>query len=136
MIAIPVVADWPVLFLPTQAGYAAGDWLKIAIPWWILVGVRGAQMLMARLATDTQADDPCSGSGWEGRVATRKFRSDIADQRYARVRTGVDRGRYGGSSTGDGEIPEKFGHTRLGGNGLGISAGQRQPADQEAARFR
>jgi hypothetical protein len=33
--------------------YAAGDWLKIAIPWWILVGVRGAQMLVARLTTDT-----------------------------------------------------------------------------------
>lgn len=53
MMAIPVVAGWPVLFLPAQAGYAAGDWLKIAIPWWILVGVRGAQMLVAGLTTDT-----------------------------------------------------------------------------------
>jgi hypothetical protein len=49
MIAIPVIAGWPVLFLPTQAEYAAGDWLAIAIPWWILIGVLGLKMLAVRL---------------------------------------------------------------------------------------
>jgi hypothetical protein len=53
MIAIPVVAGWPALFLPAQAEYAAGDWLKIAIPWWILIGGIGAQILAARLTADT-----------------------------------------------------------------------------------
>ncbi len=52
MIAIPVVAGWPALFLPSQATYAAGDWLKIAIPWWVLIGAIGAEMLVARLTAD------------------------------------------------------------------------------------
>jgi hypothetical protein len=53
LIAIPVVAGWPALFLPAQAEYAAGDWLKIAIPWWILISVLGAEMLVTRLTADT-----------------------------------------------------------------------------------
>lgn len=52
-IAIPVVAGWPALFLPAQAEYAAGNWLKIAIPWWILIGALGAQVLAVRLTADT-----------------------------------------------------------------------------------
>jgi hypothetical protein len=53
MIAIPVIAGWPALFLPTQAEYAAGDWLTIAIPWWILIGVLGVRVLAVRLTADT-----------------------------------------------------------------------------------
>jgi hypothetical protein len=53
MIAIPVVAGWPALFVPAQARYAAGNWLKIAIPWWILIGVLGAEILAAGLTADT-----------------------------------------------------------------------------------
>ncbi len=49
MIAIPVVAGWPALLLPSEAQNAAGDWLMVAIPWWILIGALGAQMLAARL---------------------------------------------------------------------------------------
>jgi hypothetical protein len=49
-VAVPVVAGWPALFLPSQARNAAGDWLKIAIPWWILLGALGAQLLVARFA--------------------------------------------------------------------------------------
>jgi hypothetical protein len=49
-VAGPVVAGWPALFLPTQAQNAAGDWLIIAIPWWILLGALGAQLLAARFA--------------------------------------------------------------------------------------
>jgi hypothetical protein len=48
-IAIPVVAGWPALFLPTQAEYASGDWLAIAIPWWVVIGTLGAEMLAVRL---------------------------------------------------------------------------------------
>jgi len=51
LVAVPVVAGWPALFLPTQAQNAAGDWLKIAIPWWILLGALGAQLLVARFVT-------------------------------------------------------------------------------------
>ena len=51
-VAIPVVAGWPALFLPAQAEYAGGNWLKIAVPWWVLVGALGAEMLMARLTAD------------------------------------------------------------------------------------
>lgn len=57
VIAIPVVAGWPALFLPAQAEYAAGNWLKIAIPWWVLIGALGAQLLAARLTTGTCADE-------------------------------------------------------------------------------
>jgi hypothetical protein len=53
MIGIPVVAGWPALFLPVQATFAGGDWLKIAIPWWVLIGVLGAEMLVGRLTADT-----------------------------------------------------------------------------------
>jgi hypothetical protein len=47
LVAGPVVAGWPALFLPSQAQNAAGDWLKIAIPWWILLGALSAQLLAA-----------------------------------------------------------------------------------------
>jgi hypothetical protein len=53
MIAIPVVAGWPALFLPDEAKYAGGNWLKIAVPWWIVIGVLGAEMLVARLTAQT-----------------------------------------------------------------------------------
>lgn len=51
-IAIPVVAGWPALLMPTQAQDAGGNWLKIAIPWWVLIGALGAEMLAARLTAD------------------------------------------------------------------------------------
>jgi hypothetical protein len=53
VIGFPVAAGWPALFLPTEAQNAAGDWLKIAIPWWILLGVLSAQVLAARLTANT-----------------------------------------------------------------------------------
>lgn len=49
LMGIPVVAGWPALFSLAQPENVGGDWLKIAIPWWILVGVLGAEMLAARL---------------------------------------------------------------------------------------
>jgi hypothetical protein len=47
---VAVVAGWPVVLLPSEAANAGGNWLKIAIPWWILVGALGAQFLVVRLA--------------------------------------------------------------------------------------
>lgn len=47
LVAMPVVAGWPALFIPSQAENAAGDWLKIAIPWWVLIGALGAHLLAA-----------------------------------------------------------------------------------------
>lgn len=51
-VAVPVVAGWPALFLPSQAEYAGGNWLKIAVPWWVLVGALGAEMLVMRFTAD------------------------------------------------------------------------------------
>jgi hypothetical protein len=55
MVAIPVVAGWPALFEPSQAQYVGGDWLNIAIPWWILIGVLGAEILAVRLNARSRA---------------------------------------------------------------------------------
>lgn len=52
VVAVPVVAGWPALFLPDQAQYAGGNWLKIAVPWWVLIGALGAEMLVARLTAE------------------------------------------------------------------------------------
>jgi hypothetical protein len=52
VVAIPAVAGWPALFLPAQAEYAGGNWLKIAVPWWVLIGALGAELLVARLTID------------------------------------------------------------------------------------
>jgi hypothetical protein len=54
LVAVPVVVGWPALFLPSEAQNAAGNWLKIAIPWWILVGALGAELLAARLTSSRQ----------------------------------------------------------------------------------
>lgn len=53
-VAVPVVAGWPALFLPAEAQNAAGDWLIIAIPWWILLGALGAQLLAVRFTEPRQ----------------------------------------------------------------------------------
>lgn len=43
LIGVPVVAGWPLLYR-TQPG----DWLHIAVPWWILLGVTGLMIAGAR----------------------------------------------------------------------------------------
>jgi hypothetical protein len=48
LVAGPVVAGWPALFVATEAQNAGGDWLRIAIPWWLLLGALTAQLLAAR----------------------------------------------------------------------------------------
>jgi hypothetical protein len=52
LVAGPVVAGWPALFVPTEAQNAGGNWLSIAIPWWVLLGALSAQLLAARYTKD------------------------------------------------------------------------------------
>ena len=51
LVAGPVVAGWPALFLPSQGQDLGWDWLNIAIPWWIIVGMLGAHLLVVRLTS-------------------------------------------------------------------------------------
>jgi hypothetical protein len=48
LVGLPVVAGWPVLLSPALAKYTSGDWLTIAIPWWVLAGAVGALLLGAK----------------------------------------------------------------------------------------
>jgi len=62
LVGLPVVAGWPVLFLvsPVWAAATHGDWLKIAIPWWLIVGAGGAVVLVAELtAARTERETEC-----------------------------------------------------------------------------
>jgi hypothetical protein len=51
LVAMPVVAGWPALFLPSQGQDLGWNWLNIAVPWWIIVGVLGAHLLAASLTS-------------------------------------------------------------------------------------
>jgi hypothetical protein len=66
LVGLPVVAGWPVLFLvsPVWAAATHGDWLKIAIPWWLIVGAGGAVVLVAELtAARTERETECQCAG-------------------------------------------------------------------------
>jgi hypothetical protein len=65
LVGLPVVAGWPVLFLvsPVWAAATHGDWLKIAIPWWLIVGAGGAVLLAAEFtAAGSRAETECGCS--------------------------------------------------------------------------
>jgi hypothetical protein len=50
LIGIPITAGWPLLFWLGQAQRGYQDWLQaIAFPWWIVVGVYGLRILLARV---------------------------------------------------------------------------------------
>ena len=50
LIGIPIAAGWPLLFWRGQAQNGYQGWLQaIAIPWWILLGVYGLRLLLARV---------------------------------------------------------------------------------------
>jgi hypothetical protein len=50
LIGIPITAGWPLLFSLGQARNGYQDWLQaIAFPWWIVVGVYGLRILLARV---------------------------------------------------------------------------------------
>ncbi len=50
LIALPVTVGWPLLFrFPSAWGVPAhGDWLNVALPWWVLVGACGSLVLAAK----------------------------------------------------------------------------------------
>jgi hypothetical protein len=50
LIGIPVVAGWPLLFWLGQSRNGYQGWLQaIAFPWWIIIGVYGLRLLVARV---------------------------------------------------------------------------------------
>jgi hypothetical protein len=50
LIGIAITAGWPLLFWLGQARNGYQDWLQaIAFPWWIVVGVYGLRILLARV---------------------------------------------------------------------------------------
>ncbi|MGP8000479.1 MAG: hypothetical protein ACLPKI_24625 [Streptosporangiaceae bacterium] len=65
LIGLPVVAGWPVLFRlsPVWAQEIHGDWLNLAIPWWLLVGVGGGLLLAGELSAARQARWQASSAG-------------------------------------------------------------------------
>ncbi|HTT53140.1 MAG TPA: hypothetical protein VMH35_17225 [Streptosporangiaceae bacterium] len=56
LIGLPVVAGWPAMFRlsPAWAQEIHGNWLNLAIPWWLLVGVGGAVFLLTELSAARQ----------------------------------------------------------------------------------
>ncbi len=47
LVGLPIVAGWPVLFLARGvAVYTGGDWLNLAIPWWLMIGTGGSLVLV------------------------------------------------------------------------------------------
>lgn len=50
LIGIPVAAGWPLLFWLGQSRNGYQGWLQaIAVPWWIIIGVYGLRLLVARV---------------------------------------------------------------------------------------
>jgi len=50
LIGISVVAGWPLLFWLGQSRNGYQGWLQaIAFPWWIVIGVYGLRLLVARV---------------------------------------------------------------------------------------
>lgn len=49
LVGLPVGVGWPVLMSPALATYTSGDWLKLAVIWWVIVGAVGLVLLVAKL---------------------------------------------------------------------------------------
>ncbi len=49
LIALPLVAGWPVLLQPVLVSSTHGDWLNLAIPWWLLTGTMALFLLVAEV---------------------------------------------------------------------------------------
>lgn len=59
LVGLPIVAGWPVMFLARGLSMSThGDWLNLAIPWWIMVGAAGAVLLVVKLdvAAESRAE--------------------------------------------------------------------------------
>lgn len=54
LIGLPVVVGWPLVFRfsPVWAVYAPGDWLNVAILWWVLIGTCGFLVLAAKVCEE------------------------------------------------------------------------------------
>lgn len=62
LVGLPIAAGWPVMFLaPSLARATHGDWLNLAIPWWLVIGAGGLVTLVALLNS--------AGSQAEGEVS-------------------------------------------------------------------
>ncbi len=49
LVGLPVLAGWPAMFLARGLARAThGDWLNLAIPWWLTIGAVGAVLLVAQ----------------------------------------------------------------------------------------
>jgi hypothetical protein len=47
LVGLPIIAGWPAMFLARGlARPTHGDWLNLAIPWWLMIGVGGAVLLV------------------------------------------------------------------------------------------
>jgi hypothetical protein len=47
VIGLPIVAGWPAMFLARGLATSThGDWLNLAIPWWLMIGAAGSMVLV------------------------------------------------------------------------------------------
>ncbi len=99
LIGFPVIAGWPLLFWLRQAqpGYRA--WLQgIAIPWWIVLGVTGLMILIARISAAEPTAEPGGADGPCGTCAPREGHVLPSWPGNRLERQGAGSGRYGRSS--------------------------------------
>jgi hypothetical protein len=56
LIGLTIAAGWPLMFAaPTLAVSTHGDWLNLAIPWWLMIGTAGSLVLVVRRVTAAEA---------------------------------------------------------------------------------
>jgi hypothetical protein len=47
LVGLPIAAGWPAMFLARGAAIqTGGDWLNLAIPWWVMIGTAGTLVLV------------------------------------------------------------------------------------------
>lgn len=61
LVGLPVVAGWPVLLSPVLGKYTSGDWLNLAVVWWVLAGAVGALLLAAKIVESEPRTGPGTG---------------------------------------------------------------------------
>lgn len=55
LVGLPIAAGWPAMFLARGLGTSVhGDWLNLAIPWWVMLGAAGSVLLVV---TKVRADE-------------------------------------------------------------------------------
>lgn len=56
LVGLPIAAGWPAVFLARGMNMSVrGDWLNLAIPWWIILGASGSLLLVAKLHAAREA---------------------------------------------------------------------------------